>query len=192
MNIAEKYNLIICLLLNFGFIQITNAQNPNWSVNSASYPLDASIIGALKIDGEYTSNTNNLIAAFDENNTIRGLAKLSFIAALNKYVFFMTIYGNKGGTTFSFRVYDANQDIVVLVPRTSIKFTPNEISGSLDNPFLIEAETNILPSVKTFSHKYYNNSSKFKRRSYSTRKKFSYRKRLHLLHRRFLSKNWRT
>lgn len=139
--------------------QLSFGQNPNWNVNSASFALDASVVGEIKLDNKIITNTNTLVAAFDDNNNIRGVTNLNYFASLDKYVFFLTIYGNKGGEILNFRVYDPDLNIVVSVPSTTLEFIPNKITGDIVNPFLVEAQTNVLPSVKTFNASNITNTS---------------------------------
>ena len=135
----------------FCFSFFLNAQNPNWSVNSANFSLDASIIAKLQIDDIGFSDTNDIVAAFDENNQIRGVAKVSYIAPLNNYFVFLTVNGNSGGDFLTFKVYDASENKVLDVPETTLEFIPNKITGSAESPFLLKAVHNFLPTTKTYS-----------------------------------------
>lgn len=135
----------------FCFSFFLNAQNPNWSVNSANFSLDASIIAELKIDDIGFSDTNDIIAAFDENNEIRGVAKVFYVSALNKYLVFLTINGNTGGDLLTFKVYDTSENTVLDVPNLELEFIPNQITGDAENPFLIKAIHNFLPTTKTYT-----------------------------------------
>jgi hypothetical protein len=139
------------LFLSFCFSFCLNAQNPNWSVNSANYSLDASIIAELQIDETKSTDINDIVAVFDEDNELRGVGNVLFIPPLNKYLLFLTINGNKGGDELTFKVYNSIDDTVLDVPDLSLEFIPNKIIGSLDTPFLITAIKTFLPSVKTYA-----------------------------------------
>ena len=144
----SKIKLLVFFTFCFSFF--LNAQNPNWSVNSANFSLDASIIAELQIDDINVSDTNDIVAAFDENNQIRGVAKVFYISALNKHLIFLTINGNTGGDLLTFKVYDFSENTVLDVPETALEFIPNQITGGAENPFLMKAIHNFLPTTKTY------------------------------------------
>lgn len=132
----------LCILLMGIFIPIGTmyAQNPNWSVNSANYSLDASVVGELLIDNQVSTDTNDQVAVFDGNNVIRGVANVSFVASLNKHLVFLTLLSNTNGDQLTFKVYDASEDKVYEATNTAITFEPNKVFGSNDNPFQITAK----------------------------------------------------
>ena len=127
---------------------ILTAQNPNWSVNSANFSLDASVIAELQIDDIGFSDTNDIVAVFDENNEIRGVAKVFYVSALNKHLIFLTINGNTGGDFLTFKVYDFSENTVLDVPETVLEFIPNKITGDAENPFIIKAVHNFLAGFR--------------------------------------------
>ena len=134
----------------FFSIGILQSQGPNWSVNSADYSLDASIVAVLKIDDDISTDTNDMVAVFDNNDVIRGLAKVSFNVALNKHLVFMTILSNTNGDALRFKIYDASENQVLESTNDVIFFSPNEVFGDAGNPFEIKAN-------KVLSVNYFNN-----------------------------------
>lgn len=142
--------LKIFLCFTFCFSFFLNAQNPNWKVNSAKFSLDASIIAELQIDNIGFSDVNDIVASFDENNQIRGVANVTYIAALNKYFVFLTLNGNSGGDQLTFKVYDFSENTVLDVPETTLEFIPNKITGDAENPFILKGIHNFLPTAKTY------------------------------------------
>jgi hypothetical protein len=131
----QKY-ILMGMLFSIGILQ---SQAPNWVVNSADYSLDASIIAVLKIDNAISTDTNDIVAVFDENDVIRGLANVSFNAALNKHLVFITTLSNTNGDVLNFKIYDASEDQVLESTNSAINFTPNEVLGDADTPFEIKA-----------------------------------------------------
>lgn len=134
------------MLFSIGILQ---SQAPNWSVNSADYSLDASIVAVLKIDDVISTDTNDIVAVFDENDVIRGLANVSFNTALNKHLVFITTLSNTNGDALKFKIYDASEDQVLESTNSTINFTPNEVLGDADTPFEIKA--NKVLSVTNFN-----------------------------------------
>lgn len=130
----------------------TVAQPPNWTVNSADYSLDASIIAELKINNINSTNTNDIIAVFDNNQVVRGYANISYSSSLNKYLAFISVFSNSNGDLLTFKVYDADNDEIIDVSNTSYTFSPNEVLGDADNPYLISVENSSL-SFDEFSEK---------------------------------------
>ena len=126
-----------------------SSQVPNWSVNSANYTLDASLIATLNIDGNISSDTEDIVAVFDENDGVRGVAKVSFNATLNKYIIFLTYFSHTSGDKLKLKVYDASADKIIDASNLSFEFTPFTINGTNDEPFNIIAENAQTPKVVT-------------------------------------------
>lgn len=119
-------------------ISILHSQAPDWSVNSANFSLDASIIAVLKIDDIISTDTNDIIGVFDENDKIRGVAKVSFNVALNKHLVFITTLSNTNGDALKFKIYDASEDQIIESTNATLTFTPNDVLGSADAPYVIK------------------------------------------------------
>lgn len=121
-------------------ISILQSQVPNWAINSANYSLDASIVAVLKIDDLISTDTNDIVAVFDENNVIRGVAKVSFVAGLNKHLVFITTLSNTNGDVLKFKIYDASEDKILESTTATINFLPNEVLGDANTPFEVKAD----------------------------------------------------
>jgi len=76
------------------------------------------------------------------NGECRGSARLVYKEKLDKYIMFLTVYGNEGDN-LSFRLYDAatNTEYDGEVGFSSV-FTPNAIVGSVFNPYIIDFGVN--------------------------------------------------
>lgn len=125
------------MLFSIGILQ---SQVPNWSVNSANYSLDASIVAVLKIDDVISTDTNDIVAVFDKNDVVRGVAKVSFVAGLNKHLVFITTLSNTNGDALKFKVYDASENKILESTTATINFSPNEVLGDADAPFEVKAD----------------------------------------------------
>ncbi|NNE34030.1 MAG: T9SS type A sorting domain-containing protein, partial [Rhodothermales bacterium] len=88
---------------------------PEWIVNAAQFEKSMTITAALILDNGQSTNDQSLVAAF-VGNELRGVAKPVF--ALDKWVFFLTVYGDTDGETVTFRAYDADRDQVTDILET--------------------------------------------------------------------------
>ena len=143
MNISLRIKQIIICIGIFLPMHMLFAQTPSWSINSADYSLDASVIATIKIDGQLSTDTNDLLAAFDTNGVVRGVVNLSFSSTLNKHLAFLSIHSNVNGDELTFKVYDASQDKVFDANNSAITFEPNKIFGTNDTPFQVEAGSSL-------------------------------------------------
>ena len=67
----------------------------------------------------------------------RGSEMLTFYEGLDRYLVFMTIYG-QSGDAFSFKLYDySTQRELELTPPETLPFTANAIVGALHDPYVI-------------------------------------------------------
>lgn len=133
--------LFLCLItLNI------NAQDPNWSVNTANYQYSMTFTSFLNIDGTTLTSTNDRVAAF-VNDEIRGVANVVFVASVNKYVAYLSVYANTDNETISFKIYDSTNDTVVDINKTQKFIIDGNVGGifqsfSITNPAL-SSEANL-------------------------------------------------
>lgn len=150
MKKRKKLVHFVLLMEMYFFVCSTYAQAPNWTINSADFSLDASLVGELKINENISTNTNDIVAIFDEQNDIRGVAKVSFNSTLNKYLIFLSIHSNTSGDKLRFKIYDAAND-KILESTSEVTFTPNQVLGDAVNPFQIIASSSL--STANFNDK---------------------------------------
>jgi len=111
-------NYLVVLLMSLWCFK-TLAQDPNWSFNVSDYQFSMTLIGSLNLNGTTLSSTNDKVAAF-VNGEIRGVANVSYVNSLNKYVAFLSIYANTSGETVSFKIYDSSTETVIEPDKTII------------------------------------------------------------------------
>ncbi len=115
-------------------------KEPNWVVNPSSFDKSMTIVGRVKVDGAFSEDSYDQIAAF-YNDTLVGATKLVYNAAYQQYYAFLTIYGNVSGGNIKFKIWDASQGKIVeatVNTNASIVFLDNEILGTLSTPALFE------------------------------------------------------
>ncbi|WP_405564540.1 hypothetical protein [Polaribacter sp. Asnod6-C07] len=119
--------LFLCLItLN------TKAQNPNWSVNTASYQYSMTFTSFLNIDGRTLTSLDDTVAAI-VNDEIRGVSSVEYVASLNKYVTYLSVFANTDNETISFKIYDSTNDNVIDVVKNQDFIIDGNIGGILQS-----------------------------------------------------------
>ena len=143
---------------------------PNWYYYEDLYENNMIIIGRLKTeDGEWSTDQQMLIGAFDDNDNCRGLAYTDY--TLNKGLADGTqtteagfvnliVYGNQTDEELTFRIYDEKTGFIYRDVQltdasgntvTSINFTPDEIMGSYDNPVAFTTGDQLMQNLELTS-----------------------------------------
>ena len=135
----QKLRMIILAAL-ITSIGITVAAQPDWSVNPNQYVYSMTITGKITPDGYFSTDENDMIAAFDASGTCVGLTNVKYLPALDDYYIFLMIYSNEPGGIITFKLYDASQD-AELEAKETVNFSVNGIVGSVNSTFLISLNT---------------------------------------------------
>ena len=143
VNIGN-YETSLHLTSDFGYSEKLNLslkvykKPPNWSVNPDDYQYSMSVIGHLKIDGKFSTNPDDMIAAFVDGEC-RGVAKSRYIEAYDMYEVFLTIMSNQqSGEHVTFKIWNASEGYVHVNVTPEIDFVSNNIIGTPANPQVIE------------------------------------------------------
>lgn len=119
-------------------------EEPNWTVNPADYKYSMSIVGRVKIDGKFSEDTYDKIAAFS-NGGVRGVAKLVYNPSYKQYYAFLTVYSNSvSNVNIDFKIWDASRGITQVAKmnlQPSIIFEENGVLGKLSLPVIFENST---------------------------------------------------
>ncbi len=120
-----------------------SANAPEWTVNPSDYESSMNIIGQLNIDGEASYNTDDKVAAFIGNSCV-GVASPVYYQRYDAYYVIMDIYANNitAGDAVTFKVWDASNGRIYPVVTLSedVNYSANTLKGSMDNPFIWNAE----------------------------------------------------
>ncbi len=121
-----------------------SAPEPTWKddLRSANFEHSMNIIGQLRIDGKVADDTADQLAAFVDGQCV-GVASPVYYERYDAYYIYLDIYGNDAtiGHPITFRVWDATTgDIYAAHPESALTFTPNQLIGELQTPFLWEAK----------------------------------------------------
>ena len=115
-------------------------ETPDWSVTPADYQYSMSVFGLIRVDGVYSMDPNDRLAAFSGGECV-GVAGVEYNEVTDMYYLLLTIYSNKQSSNapLSFRMYDASTGIIYsAVPSEDIKFTNNKIYGTPMTPVLFD------------------------------------------------------
>ena len=115
--------------------------SPSWVFNRVN-DFENTENFTLQIDlfGEISTDPTDMVAAFI-NGEIRGVANIQYIRPLDKYIAFLTVYGDEGSDVpIDLRIWDASNCTVY--PETIEKFNyiQGEIIGRLGEPQVLHVE----------------------------------------------------
>jgi hypothetical protein len=131
-NKISIFQLILVLFLNFNLFG-----QPEWTVNTAAYNLDGTIVASLKINDVVSLDSSDMVAAFDEDGNVRGIANLSLDNITNTYIAYLSVVSANYGDELSFKIYDASANKIFLSNNDPIVFVSNLDLGSIFNPYLV-------------------------------------------------------
>ena len=106
-----------------------------WSPVMHQQPYTMTMTAVVTLDGAEAQSTQYELAAF-VNDECRGSAKLQYIAALDRYVAFLTVYGEQT-TNLTFGLYDAETGKEYHDTDNILPFVADENVGSPRNPYAI-------------------------------------------------------
>ena len=125
-----KYLMLVLL-------SIVSANQPDWEYNHGDYEFTSWIVGGIVLkEGENLAADGDLFAAFDDAETVRGVAVQvnGFGPTAGQIMYEMTMGSNFDGDILSFQYYDASEDIQLDIIETYV-FVTSEQQGDLQtNP----------------------------------------------------------
>ncbi|MBH49430.1 MAG: hypothetical protein CMG69_01590 [Candidatus Marinimicrobia bacterium] len=126
-----RYSITFCAFFVAG---LALADPPDWSVNPPSYEFTASMTGVLIFDGVQSDDTGDMVAAF-VGDECRGVDDQGiFFPPSGHTVWGVTLYANGDGESFTFKGYDASEDMVYDIIDYSYSFIANDIVGNSMTP----------------------------------------------------------
>ncbi|GEM_PF-3885311 len=129
-GLREKLNLVIDI----------SKEAPGWKVDKNKYSSTMGIVGILKIDDIISSDKNDIVAAFIDNEC-RGVGKMKYIEQIDSYCLFIDIYGDIEETgEIRFKAWDANPGEVLAEVSPNLNFLANDVKGNVSNPIIFNAE----------------------------------------------------
>lgn len=140
LNIGT-YNEVIYLTNDEGVsepLNITlkvNGNRPDWSVNPADYKYSMNVYGAMKINGRYSNDLEDVLAVFEDNVCV-GVANNEYIKVNDTYYALLTVYSNVGShKNLNFKMWDASTGTTYIAsPEYPINFEADKIIGTSVDP----------------------------------------------------------
>lgn len=144
-NIAIPLNILVDVL----------GDAPDWEVDASQYANVMNIVGQIKIDGRRSTNTQSMVAAFDNEGNCRGVAHPQFVASRNAYYVQLSVYG-ESNEVLTFRMYDADRNLLFTnisfqldgkTKRSNMNFNPNGFYGSYAEPAFFLSSANVVQTL---------------------------------------------
>ena len=111
------------------------ARDNHWKPDVQAYPDNMSVMAIVELDGVELQSDRFELATF-ANGECRGSAKLMYVEPLNRYMAFMTVYGDDAAE-LSFGLYDASTDTETYESLDRLFFEANAVVGSINVPFVV-------------------------------------------------------
>ena len=115
--------------------------NPYWTYNSHLYEHSMTMVGIVKIDGEEQRSPYLEIGAFC-GSECRGSTLMQYIPTLDRYLVFLTVFGNDENI-INFRLFDHYNGYEVDRMAPSFSFAADAICGNPGEPFVFNFASNI-------------------------------------------------
>jgi YD repeat-containing protein len=111
------------------------ARDNHWEPEMQGYAQNMSVMATVELEGEELESGQYELAAFS-NGECRGSAKLMYVEPIDKYMAFLTVYG-EGGEELVFGLYDAMTGAETYESGESLVFEANAVVGAIDAPFVV-------------------------------------------------------
>ena len=121
---------------------------PDWAVNPHDYETSMNVIGVLKNDDKFMTDTDDILAAFI-GEEYRGLAYPEYNQRYDSYFITMDVYGDSqdAGREVTFRAYDATTGTVypevILAGGQKVSFNDGTLLGTFSDPGVFEVQDKI-------------------------------------------------
>ena len=131
-----------------GASRMKNIDNENstlkWVPIVGKFQQSMTLTAVATINGKEVANTDLEIGVFIDNEC-RGSISLQYIAPYNRYVAYLTIWGNPEDINkkFTFKSYNQSTEIELISNDMTLAYSPNNIVGSTVAPFVISFNTTI-------------------------------------------------
>ena len=111
------------------------ARGNRWEPNPNAYRDNMTVLAVVELDGMELGSDRYELAAF-ANDVCLGSAKLMKVEALNRYMAFLTVYG-EGTAELNFGLYDNETGMVTFESDERLDFVVNAITGDPMEPYVV-------------------------------------------------------
>lgn len=125
-----------------------NGVKPAWVVNPADYKYNMTVYGKIKTRGAFSSNPEDMLAAFVNGKCI-GVTNSTYIAGNDNWYSLLTMYSNEvRKQNVEFRIWEAATGKTYLAtPSVPVSFINDTIYGTVRNPVIFEGNETIFQNV---------------------------------------------
>jgi hypothetical protein len=134
---------------------------PEWTVDPSLFFGSMNVTGELIVLDESSENPLDMVGAFVDGEC-RGVGQPVYVEPLEKYIVFLTVYGEEGETSdLQFHAYSEANDEILYAPET-LPFELNNIIGDLEEPYIWDTrylqagDVGFIPDVFSLSQNYPN------------------------------------
>jgi len=148
VNIGD-YDVSLFLTSDFGYDEKLALNlnvfkpSPEWEVEEGDYQYSMNVIGQIKIDGKFSSNENDKVAAFvmeDGVEVCRAVSNSQYIPEFDMFEVFVTIYSNQeSGEDVYFKIWNASEGYEHVNVTPNLTFMYNQVIGTPNEPQIIES-----------------------------------------------------
>jgi len=123
-------------------------KEPDWSVNPADYAYSMTVIGNIRINQVFSTDSSDKLAAFVNGKCV-GVTKNAYNASNDLWYTYLTIYSNTlSGDKPEFRIWDASTGKIYLgEPTTAITFNNGAIMGTPYQPVIFDAQQMLVQNI---------------------------------------------
>ena len=144
----KAYFALLFLLVSMGIV----AQNPNWSVNASDFQYSMTFAAFLNVNGTTLSSTNDQVAAF-VNGEVRGVANLTYVENLDKYIAYLSVYSSTSGEAISFKIFESASQQVTDIAATQNFIIDGNVGGAFQSYSLANPALSAQAELLSFSFK---------------------------------------
>jgi hypothetical protein len=121
---------------------------PNWKVNPNLYENTMNMVIQLDIQGTVSTDDQDVVVAYI-NDELRGSAYLQYSPEVNKYLAYLTIYGNPDDQLdpVRFEIWDASACLRYGSVVETQSFQPDNVIGFIGNPIVLHTNGLVLREV---------------------------------------------
>lgn len=128
-----------------------NGRTPDWSVETGDYKYSMNLFGRMRINGNFSTDEEDILAAFDASGSCIGVAENRYLPEQDMWYAFLTVYSNDkhiAADRLEFRAWDASTGIVyAAIPAQIIDFNADKVYGSASSPVVFESKELMVQNI---------------------------------------------
>jgi hypothetical protein len=122
-------------------------KDPPWSVNPANFTYSMNMSLQLNIEGTLSTDNQDIVAAFI-NGECRGKAKVQYVAAVNKWEAFLTVYSDDfSGGDIALQIWDASACTKYGSVVETFTFESDDLVGTPQLPMTVHTNNLVLREI---------------------------------------------